>query len=189
MKKVQLYSAGMDSYIVSKLWKPDVKLYFDYGIAQNEQEKKYLPNDVIIKKIDLKEYMMEDGHNTIYLRNLLFATLAVNYGDVIAINGLKDDNHNDKKPEFAKKVTELFNSVLEKDTFPKSVQVVIPYGHLTKAELVFEYLKAGGTVEDIEKNSWSCHTPNGNEPCGKCKPCKARKRAIEEALEMIKNKK
>lgn len=31
MKKVLLYSGGMDSYIIAKLWHPDVKLYIDYG--------------------------------------------------------------------------------------------------------------------------------------------------------------
>lgn len=188
MKKVQLYSGGMDSFIVSKLWKPDVKLYIDYGIPQNEQEKKHLPDDVIIKKIDLKDYMQDDGINTIPLRNLLFATIAVNYGDIIAINGLKDDYHFDKKPIFAQNVTELFNSVLEKERMPKHVEVVIPYGEYTKTELVYEYLKKGGTVEEIEKYSWSCHTPNGDEPCGHCKACRVRKIAIEEALKMLNQK-
>lgn len=83
MKKVLLYSGGLDSYIISRLWKPDVKLYFDYGIPQNVEEIKHLPSDVIIKKINLSDYMQDDGLNTIPLRNLFFSAMAVNYGDVI----------------------------------------------------------------------------------------------------------
>ena len=41
MKKVQLYSGGLDSYIISRLWKPDVKLYFDYGIPKRGRNKTF----------------------------------------------------------------------------------------------------------------------------------------------------
>ena len=181
MTKVQLYSGGLDSYIISRLWKPDIKLYFDYGIPQNEQEKKHLPKDVIIKKIELGDYMQNDGLNTIPLRNLLFAALAVNYGDVIAIGGLKSDLHYDKTPEFAKLATNLFNSVLTKERQPKNVQIVIPFGNYTKTELICKFFEAGGLLEDLENNSWSCHTPINGKPCGKCQACKARHKAIIEA--------
>ena len=181
MVKVQLYSGGLDSYIISKLWKPDVKLYFDYGIPQNEEEKKHLPEDVVIKKIELSEYMQNDGLNTIPLRNLLFATLAVNYGDVIAIGGLKSDLHFDKKPEFAELATKLFNSVLTKERQPKKVEIVIPFADCTKTELICKFFEAGGLLEELENNSWSCHTPVDGKPCGKCQACKARHKAIIEA--------
>lgn len=187
-RKVLLYSGGMDSFIISKLWKPDVKLYIDYGIPQNEMEKMRLPNDVIVKKIELAEYMQDDGLNTIPLRNLLFATIAVNYGEEIAIGGLSSDLHYDKKPEFAALCTKLFNSVLEKERKAKNVQIVIPFANYTKTQLVFEYLKDGGTVDEIEKFSWSCHTPKNGKPCQKCQACKAKRKAILEATRMIYGK-
>lgn len=40
MKKVLLYSGGMDSYLISKLWKPDVKLYVDLNSKYAKQEIK-----------------------------------------------------------------------------------------------------------------------------------------------------
>ena len=181
MKKVLLYSGGMDSYIISRLWKPDVKLYFDYGIPQNEEEKKHLPSDVVIKKINLSDYMQDDGLNTIPLRNLLFAAMAVNYGDVIAIGGLKSDLHYDKKPDFAEKTTKLFNSILEKERQPKTIKVVIPFAEYTKTELLCAFFEDGGVLDDLDKNSWSCHTPVDGRPCGQCQACKARNKAIIEA--------
>lgn len=187
MRKVQLYSGGMDSYIISKLWKPDVKLYFDYGTEQNVEEMRRLPNDVIVKKLPIGEYIQDDGVNTIPLRNLLFSAIAVNYGDEILIGGLKTDVHFDKTEEFAAGCTELFNSVLEREAFPQTVKVVTPFRGHSKTDLVYEYLKAGGTVEDIEANSWSCHWPKDGEPCGECVPCKARRKAIEEALKRLED--
>ena len=102
MKKVLLYSGGMDSYIIDRLWKPDVKLFIDYGTEQTAEERKRLPKDVIVKEIDLSQYIENDGINTIPLRNLLFANIAINYGDIVAIGGLKDDLHYDKTKKFAK---------------------------------------------------------------------------------------
>ena len=179
--KVQLYSGGMDSYIISKLWKPDVKLYIDYCDGQNEMEMRYLPDDVIVKRIDLHEYIEDDGIHTIPLRNLLFATIAVNYGDEILIGGLKSDLHYDKKPEFAMEATKLFNSVLNRERSARSVSVVVPFADKTKTDLVRMFLMNGGTVEELDENSWSCHEPREGKPCGECQACRARNLAISQA--------
>ena len=184
--KVQLYSGGMDSYIISHLWKPDVKLYIDYGDKQNEYEKSVLPSDVIIKNLELSEYTQEDGIKTIPLRNLIFAAIAINYGDEILIGGLKSDLHYDKKPEFAEKATNLFNSVLEKERKKKSVRIVVPFCEYTKTDLVVKFLESGGTIDELNNNSWSCHNPINNAPCGICQACIAKQKAITEALVIYK---
>ena len=187
MRIVQLYSGGLDSYIISKLINPDVKLYFNYGTEQNEREMSVLPSDVIIKNLPIGEYMQNDGICTIPLRNLIFSSIAVNYGEEIIIGGLKSDLHYDKKPEFANLTTQLFNSVLEKERQPKTVKISIPFSDYTKTDLIVEYLKSGYSLDDLDKYSWSCHTPKNNKPCGECQACKARKLAIEEALKRLEN--
>jgi len=184
-KVVQLYSGGLDSYVISQLIKPDVKLYFDYGLEQNKFEKSVLPDDVIIKSLPIGEYTQNDGICTIPLRNLIFASIAVNFGDEIIIGGLKSDLHFDKKPEFAHKATALFNSVLEKERQPKTVKISIPFSEYTKTDLIVEYLKRGYSIDDIEKHSWSCHTPVNGKPCGHCQACVARRFAIAEALKQV----
>lgn len=183
--KVQLYSGGMDSYIISKLWKPDVKLYIDYCDEQNRMEMAHLPSDVIIKKIDLSDYILRDGLHTIPLRNLIFAAIAVNYGDEILIGGLKTDLHYDKTEEFAEQTTALFNSVLTKEREKKTVNVVVPFRGYTKTELVRLFLQNGGTIEDLNENSWSCYEPINGKPCGKCKACIARNNAIRDAVKCL----
>lgn len=174
----------MDSYIISKLWKPDVKLYIDYGTKQNEEEIKRLPKDVIVKKVDLSEYIEKDGKSTIPLRNLLFANIAINYGEVIAIGGVKDDLHYDKSRRFARKATRLFNFVLMKEKSKRKVKIVVPYRNLTKTQLLYRYIANGGDIETLEKESWSCYYPVDEKPCGNCTPCKRRKKAIEEVQQI-----
>ena len=46
--KVLLYSGGMDTWLIDKLWKPDKKIYIDIGGKYNEAEKQRLGNDVEI---------------------------------------------------------------------------------------------------------------------------------------------
>lgn len=185
MKKVLLYSGGMDSYIISYLWKPDTKLYIDYGTDQTKEERKRLPKDVIVKEINLAEYIEADGLNTIPLRNLLFATIAVNYGDVIAIGGVKGDLHFDKTKEFCADVTRLFNSVLNKERSHRSVEVLVPYKDFSKEELLAMYIESGGDIEKLVANTWSCYRPVNGKPCGECSPCKRRNAAIQAALEKV----
>lgn len=186
MTKVLLYSGGLDSFIISQLIKPEVKLYFDYGTKQNEQEKKHLPKDVIIKKLPIGDYTENDGLNTIPLRNLIFASIAVNYGEEIIIGGLKSDYHYDKTPSFAENCTALFNSVLNNEKSHRKVIVKVPFAKYTKTDLVEIYLKQGGSLEELNKYSWSCHTPVGTKPCNKCVACQARNKAISQALERLR---
>ena len=180
MKKVLLYSGGMDSYIINYLWKPDVKLFIDYGTDQTAEERKRLPKDVIVKEIDLSQYIENDGINTIPLRNLLFANIAVNYGDVIAIGGVKDDLHYDKTRRFARKSTRLFNSVLTKEKSNRKVKIVVPYRKYTKKQLVEQFIKNGGNINKLLTDSWSCHRPINNKACGKCIPCVKKEKILKE---------
>lgn len=183
--KVLLYSGGVDSFILSRLWKPDIKLYFDLGTQQSEAEKALLDSDVIVKRLPLAEFIQDDGLNTIPLRNLIFVTLALNYGDIIAFGGLKSDLHMDTKPEFAKDCTKLFNSVLGKESKDCAVEVIAPAGNLTKTELIFKFLQDGGTIEELTSRSWSCYNPIEGQPCGKCQACRAREKAIDEATRLF----
>lgn len=57
--KVLLYSGGMDSWLIDKIWKPDVKLYVDMNTKYSQEEIKRLPSDVIIDKLDLSKWERE----------------------------------------------------------------------------------------------------------------------------------
>ena len=67
-KKVLLYSGGMDSWLIDKLWKPDIRLYIDMNTRYSKEEMKRLPDDIVIEKLDLSKWERED--KIIPLRNM-----------------------------------------------------------------------------------------------------------------------
>lgn len=179
MCKVLLYSGGMDSYIIDKLWKPDVKLFIDYGTEQTKIERSKLTSDVVILDFpELSKFIEDDGKNTIPLRNLIFASLAVNYGDVICIGGVAGDTHADNSYEFCKKTTDLFNFVLSQELSRKSATVCVPFREYTKTELLRMYIKEGYSLDEFLKNSSTCYNPINGKDCGECLPCKRKYEAV-----------
>lgn len=178
MASVLLYSGGMDSYIIRKLLKPDKCLYIDFGIEQNKYEMKLLPDDVEIVHLPLAQFMSKDGNNVILLRNLIFAAIAVNYGDTIYVGGVADDVHYDSSIEFVEKETELFNLFLTNEGLP-CVSVQAPFKNRTKEQLLQKYVEEGFDVEEFFTKSWSCYSPteDGKE-CGKCKACERKFSAL-----------
>lgn len=184
MKKVLLYSGGMDSYIISKLWNPDVRVYIDYHTKQTEIERSRLPDDVIVVDLPLGRFMSNDGKNVIALRNLIFSAIAVNFGDTVALGGVADDVHFDSAEEFVADETALFNKFFEHEGLPK-VTIIAPYKKYTKEQLLELYVDSGYSIDDLIAESWSCYAPTAdNKECGECVACKRK----QEAIRYIKRK-
>jgi 7-cyano-7-deazaguanine synthase len=183
-KKVLLYSGGLDSWLIDKLWKPDVKLHLKIGTMQNEIESSILPKDVIVKKIKLDEYVIDDGIVTIPLRNLIFLCLAVNYGNVICLGGTADDLHYDKTLGFIKDSENLFNSVLSKEKndkdFSQNIKIVMPWKEKTKIQILKQYIDEGGDARSAYKSSFSCHFPKNKKECCECIACIKKINAFKE---------
>lgn len=172
MKKVLLFSGGMDSLALKKIWNPDVSLYVDVGSRYSKQEIERLPKDVVVFKLeDLGS--LERSNAIIPLRNLFFICIASNYGNQIALGATKDDRVLDKTFEFADKTTDLLSYLWREQwwTEERKVSVELPVKHLTKSQIIKTYLEAGGLLEDLAKNSFSCYEPVKNKECGTCKPC------------------
>ena len=74
-KKVLLYSGGMDSWLIDKLWKPDIRLYVDMNTRYSKEEMKRLPDDTIIERLDLSKWERED--KIIPLRNMYLIAMAM----------------------------------------------------------------------------------------------------------------
>ncbi|MGM9543552.1 MAG: 7-cyano-7-deazaguanine synthase [Romboutsia timonensis] len=182
MKKVLLYSGGTDSWLIDKIAKPDVKLYFDIGTDSCKGEIKRLGKDVIIDKTlsGLSELEKKDGSFIVPLRNLYFIARATSYGDHIILGTNKTDAHNDKTLEFAEKTQDLLNYYYgpSKDGLSEIKDIVVDFSYkkYDKADLVRIYLENGGTVEEYLNESFSCYTPVEKEngeivECHNCKPC------------------
>lgn len=171
--KVLLYSGGFDSWIISCLWRPDLRVYFDIGTEYSEFEKKGLDADVLVVPLPgLSQYERRDG--IIPTRNLIFCSLASIYGDEICLGATYGDRVLDKSIEFAEMASGILSHLWKKQwwTERRDIRVVLPYKGHTKIDLLDEYLRNGGNVHVAWKSSRSCYHPDGNgNPCWKCKPC------------------
>jgi 7-cyano-7-deazaguanine synthase in queuosine biosynthesis len=175
MKKVLLYSGGMDSWLIDKLWKPDVKLFFDIGTANSKQELERVKNrtDVKIIYFPLADFEQVDNNYYLPLRNLHFVTYAAHYGDVICLGATGSSTHKDKNDVFATLAENSINYLLSEDsTRENPVKIVMPYRGMTKTQILAEYVKQGGSLQECWDATFSCYNPTEDgKPCMNCTSC------------------
>ncbi len=179
MKKILLYSGGLDSWLIDKIWKPDVKLYIDINGTYSQEEISKLPEDVIVEKLDLGKW--ELPNKIIPMRNLYFLMVASNYAIddkyeqyELCLGATAGDRVLDKSVEFADKVTDLFNYLYQEQwwTEQKHFRINLDFKEYTKGDLLTQFLTMNGTLEEAWAGSFSCYEPqeDGTE-CWSCKPC------------------
>lgn len=178
MTKVLLYSGGMDSWIIDKLYKPDIKLFIDVKTPSSIEERKRLPKDVIVKEFDLSEYEEKNEKHLLPLRNLILAELGSYYGDEICLGAVGGSIHYDNNETFRKQAEDLLNYLYSENN-TKKVKIVLPYMNTTKEELVKLYKDSGGNLKEAFNQSFSCYEPINGKECGKCISCKQKIEAFK----------
>lgn len=170
-KRVLLYSGGMDSWLINKIWKPDVKLYVDMNTKYSQEEIKRLPSDVIIEKLDLSKWERED--KIIPLRNIYLIGIATNYGNEICLGATAGDRVLDKSPMFADIYEQLLNYLYQKQhwTENRKIRINFDFKRYTKTELIRIFIEHGGDINEAFSSSFSCYSPEGSKECWGCKPC------------------
>lgn len=179
-KKVLLFSGGMDSVCYSYLLDPDVLLYIGTGSSYDKEESRRLPRIISLLKrekslisipnwIDFSEQERKDF--IIPNRNAYLVLKASEYGETVYLSSVYGDRSTDKDEKFYLLMEKLLNHMHEKSHWSdgRIFSISSPYKHLTKTELVREYLKKGGEGK-ILLESYSCYTGK-QEPCMQCKPC------------------
>ena len=174
MKKVLLYSGGMDSWLIDKIWKPDVKIYINIHGAYSEEEIKKLPSDVKIIDCPFLGQFEEDKTKYIPLRNLYFLMIASHYGEHICFGATAGDyGAIDKRPEFIDKAQDIINYTLGNQSVSEGKQIKIEkkFVYMSKYEIVEEYLNQGGDIKTAIDSTFSCFEPKDGKECLNCKPC------------------
>lgn len=180
MKKVLLYSGGMDSWLIDKLWKPDKRVYVNMHTRYSEEEIKKIKaqrNDVEIIDFPLGQWERPDA--IIPLRNLYLVMVICNITgseDVdICLGATAGDRVLDKSYDFVAKATELLNYLYQPQWWipeGKKVNVNINFKNKTKEDLLQMFVEQGGNLEDAFNCSFSCYDPTDDgEVCWSCKPC------------------
>ena len=180
MKKVLLYSGGMDSWLMSKLWNPDIKLYVDMKTKYSENEIKKIKEsgeDVTIVELPIGQW--ERDNAIIPLRNMYLAMVACNITEdedvEILIGATAGDRVLDKSPQFCAKANALLNYLyLPQWWLPegKKVKINVQYKQYSKSDLLNMYVEQGGDLEEAFKATFSCYEPTkSGKECWSCKPC------------------
>lgn len=188
MKKVLLYSGGMDSWLMSKLWKPDIKLYVDMKTRYSENELARIRKEPNVQVVEFPLGQWEREDAIIPLRNLYLAMVACNVTgseDVeILIGATAGDRVLDKSPAFVAKATDLLSYLYTPQHWipeGKKVKVCIDYKQYTKTDLLKMFKEQGGDLEEAFTRSFSCYDPVDGHECWHCKPCFRKFTAFSEA--------
>lgn len=179
MKKVLLYSGGMDSWLISQIWKPDIKLYIDMHTRYSENEKKKIQeNEKDVKIVDFPLGQWERKDAIIPLRNLFLVMVVCNITgaeDVeICLGATAGDRVLDKSEGFREKATDLLNYLYQPQHWipqGKKVNINIDFKSKTKTQLIAMYVEQGGDIEKAFNHSFSCYNPDNGRECWSCKPC------------------
>lgn len=179
MKKVLLYSGGMDSWLIDKVWKPDMKVYVNMHTRYSEEEIKRIQateKDVVIVDFPLGQWERDDA--IIPLRNLYLTMVICNLTgseDVeICLGATAGDRVLDKSPLFVEKTNDLLNYLYQPQHWipnGKKVKLNIDFKSKTKTELIRMFVEGGGDILDAFERSFSCYNPQDGAECWSCKPC------------------
>jgi 7-cyano-7-deazaguanine synthase len=180
-KSVLLYSGGMDSIVMAHLLAPDVLLYVKHGQRYAAKELRALRRLVAKGHVDrtlatvefpcLGKWEREDA--IIPLRNMYFFGIAAHYGERLYIGAMSGDRSLDKSEEFLAKMQDMLNHLYQPQHWcvGRTFEILAPFKHMTKTELVSDYLIATKGNGDALLESVSCYSGDTERHCGHCKPC------------------
>ena len=179
MKRILLFSGGLDSYAAWHLLGKPTPLYFALGHRYERAERAtiaYLERtnpglDVLIdNRVSLDDIEQPDAH--IPLRNALLIALAAatQDPDVIYIGALRGESSRDKSMKFLR-ITEEMLSFLRN----KPIRIEAPFLRLTKADVVKRLIKEKPDAVAGIQDTFSCYTyavPRSDyKGCGRCMAC------------------
>lgn len=175
MKKILLYSGGMDSWLIRKIWKPDVCVYVNMHTQYSKDEINRLDEDVKVVDFDLSKF--ELPNKIIPLRNLYLCMQICNMfpeDDLeICLGATAGDRVLDKSYKFAEKTSDLLSYLWQEQHWTKGrkIKINIDFKKMTKTMLLQCFIDKGGDIDDVWSKSFSCYDPIDNKPCWNCKPC------------------
>ena len=170
-KKVLLYSGGLDSWLIDKIWKPDIRLYVNIAGDYSKEELRRLPDDVLVVDFPLLG-SFELPNKFVPLRNLYFLMIASHYGDEICLGATAGDwGNKDKTPDFLEMAERMLNYLWSDKKVARQVRVCRDFINVPKSRLIDIYLERGGTIDRLHDDTFSCYTPVDGKECLACYPC------------------
>ena len=185
-KTVVLYSGGLDSWLVSKIFPHDVLLYVDIGTPGSKEELRRIrqgriDENVVVEKLDISRFEVLEKNFMLPLRNLYLCMVAMNYGSNIILGSVKTDQNIDNTTQFTKLASDIL-TFLSPQVYGEhvSVEVSNPARSLTKKDLLKRYVMRGGSLEVAWESTMSCYSPINGKECGNCLSCRLKTEAFRE---------
>lgn len=167
MSEILCMSGGLDSVIAwYYLGKPPV-VYFDTGLPFCEKELAAV-RSIVGGNFIIDKSLNFSNEKEIHIphRNLLFASRASNYADIVYMAGLKDDMVEDKTLEAFEDMSCVISKIGK-----KTVTVRSPFWDMTKTDICKWFKGANDNAEQILRYlSVSCYA-GSSEPCYECESC------------------
>lgn len=179
MKKVLLYSGGTDSWLIRKLWNPDILLYVDMDTKYSDEELEKIdrlgrPDNLVVHKLPLGQFEDKDTA-FIPMRNLYLLMVASHYGEELCLGATKEDagGSADKDLAFLNDTEKMLVRLWGKQSLfdGKPISIKREFAQYTKGQLLERYLKEGGDIETFKRETFSCYTPQEGKECLACKAC------------------
>jgi len=194
MKRVVLYSGGLDSFCLAHLVKPDLLVYFHTGLPEQDLELMSirrlgkvggLPAMLQVdRRFNLAPYKL--SNDTMPFRNLYFLAAGFTYGDALYLGSAASDIRLDHGDRFTNKVLDLlaYLSQNPQDNPPgllaENMQILTPFEKKTKSQFLREFLRSDGNADHLMLASRSCYRPTLKE-CGECTAC------VRKAIAFVNN--
>lgn len=183
MKKVLLYSGGMDSWLIDKLWHPDVLVHVCVGTSNEKCELAHIRRtrpDVVCHEIRLAEFEDKNRNFLLPARNLFLVSIGAYYGDIICLGATGSSTHFDKSEKFCRDAGSLLTYLWSEHT-DRKISVVTPFHGRSKGQLLAQYIEEGGSPVKCWSESFSCYSPNKDgSACWKCSSCLKKINAFKE---------
>ena len=184
MGTVLCFSGGLDSLIAWFYLNKPKAIYFAAGHRYEQKEwlacealMRQIPDLKVIRDTSLFLKPWEQGDKAfIKNRNLLYATIASNYGNKIVMAGIKGDNISDKSPEAFQAMTGMLDIINPSEKY----RVYSPFWEMSKTDIIKWYIGAGHPKEHL-RASVSCYTKDEEGQCGICASCFRKWVALESA--------
>ncbi len=174
-RKVLLYSGGLDSHILARLWKPDVCLYVHTRSRYGALEFAHLrppPHGELVVDFRLTLEDVERKDLIVPHRNAFLVLVAAYYGTEIALAATAGDRSTDKDNRFAAAMESLLDHIYQPQHWTGAgldFHVELPVKDKTKRQLVREWVASGGDPAELARVV-SCYD-GASVACGRCKAC------------------
>lgn len=183
-RPILLFSGGLDSFAAWRLLRHPRPVYFALGHRYQDRElaairrltdlSRNLPSRLDVEIVDrLRLGDLEQPDGFIPLRNLLLASagvLALKPGSAVYLGGLRGEASRDKSRRFFRESSRLL-SFLE----GRKITVAAPFRHVTKSQLVAEYIRQFPAEQHLLRATRSCYSEQVlTSPlvgCGRCMAC------------------